>query len=46
MADLHDRMPVILRPDDWSIWLGQEQNPLLLQPLLRATEEELLIEPA
>lgn len=22
MADVHDRMPVILRRDDWSIWLG------------------------
>ena len=23
MATLHDRMPVILEPDDWSVWLGE-----------------------
>ena len=24
MAPLHDRMPVILEPDDWPVWLGEE----------------------
>ena len=24
MAALHDRMPVILDPDDWPVWLGEE----------------------
>ena len=24
MAALHDRMPVILDPDDWPVWLGKE----------------------
>ena len=24
MAPLHDRMPVILDPDDWPVWLGEE----------------------
>ena len=23
MADLHNRMPVLLEPDDWPIWLGE-----------------------
>ena len=32
MADLHDRMPVILAESDWPKWLGETQ----------ASEEELL----
>ena len=24
LAPLHDRMPVILEPDDWPVWLGEE----------------------
>jgi putative SOS response-associated peptidase YedK len=32
MAELHDRMPVILTEDDWAKWLGEEP----------ATEEQLL----
>jgi putative SOS response-associated peptidase YedK len=32
MAELHDRMPVILLPGDWPKWLGEEP----------ATQEELL----
>lgn len=24
MADLHHRMPVILEPADWPLWLGEE----------------------
>ena len=23
MADIHDRIPVILEPDDWAAWLGR-----------------------
>jgi putative SOS response-associated peptidase YedK len=23
VAELHDRMPVILEPDDWAMWLGE-----------------------
>ena len=23
IAHLHDRMPVILEPDDWALWLGE-----------------------
>ena len=32
MAELHDRMPVILAQSDWPKWLGEEPT----------TEEELL----
>ena len=27
MATLHDRMPVILAPEDWPAWLGETQTP-------------------
>ncbi len=30
VAEVHDRMPVILAPDDWAVWLeGDDQAPLL-----------------
>ena len=34
IAELHDRMPVILEPPDWPVWLGEaEGNPgSLLHP--------------
>lgn len=33
---LHDRMPVILSPEDWQLWLDPEfEQAELLQPLLR-----------
>lgn len=35
MADLHDRVPVILNPDDWPLWLGEAGHgaATLMQPL-------------
>ena len=27
VAGVHDRMPVILRPQDWGDWLGSEAEP-------------------
>ena len=27
MADIHDRMPVILAPADYARWLGEEPDP-------------------
>jgi putative SOS response-associated peptidase YedK len=27
VADIHDRMPVILAPDDYGRWLGEEPDP-------------------
>jgi putative SOS response-associated peptidase YedK len=35
MADLHDRMPVILSPEDWPVWLGEQPaDPEALRALL------------
>ena len=28
MAELHDRMPVILADNDWPKWLGEEAGPI------------------
>ena len=40
MQQLHDRMPVILDPEDWPTWLGETNvNPL---DLLRPSGEEVL----
>jgi putative SOS response-associated peptidase YedK len=27
VADIHDRMPVILAPEDYARWLGEEPDP-------------------
>jgi putative SOS response-associated peptidase YedK len=34
MSQLHERMPVILEPDDWPIWLGEVEGdaPALMHP--------------
>ncbi|CAH0122488.1 MULTISPECIES: SOS response-associated peptidase [unclassified Paenibacillus] len=41
MSDIHDRMPVILRPEDEKIWLNRAiQDPADLQPLLVPYPEE------
>jgi putative SOS response-associated peptidase YedK len=39
MAELHDRMPVILEPGDWPAWLGEtEDDPAsLLHPARHGT---------
>ena len=40
MQQLHNRMPVILEPDDWPTWLGEtDGNPL---DLLRPAAEDVL----
>ena len=40
---IHDRMPVILRRETWSIWLGEvETSPKELRALLRAHPAELM----
>lgn len=35
MADLHDRVPVVVNPDDWPLWLGEAGHGAarLMQPL-------------
>ncbi|MFO0404397.1 MAG: SOS response-associated peptidase family protein, partial [Alphaproteobacteria bacterium] len=36
LAPLHDRMPVILPPEDWDEWLGESPaEPVRLEALLR-----------
>jgi putative SOS response-associated peptidase YedK len=39
MAELHDRMPVILGEDDWSTWLGEREGDVaaLLRPCAPTT---------
>lgn len=34
VASVHDRMPVILDPDDWDAWLAEDSPATVLRPLL------------
>jgi len=44
MSEIHDRMPVILSPDDWKQWLNPElQSPEPLLPLLKPAPEDWLV---
>jgi putative SOS response-associated peptidase YedK len=47
LEDLHDRMPVVLSPNDYARWLDPAiQEPAQLQYLLRACpNDELVAEP-
>lgn len=43
MAPVHDRMPVILKPEDYDLWLDvQVQDPKMLQPLLQPYSTEAM----
>ncbi|BAZ13006.1 hypothetical protein NIES4071_48400 [Calothrix sp. NIES-4071] len=43
MAPIHDRMPVILKPEDYDLWLDpQMQDPKMLQPLLQPFSTEAM----
>jgi putative SOS response-associated peptidase YedK len=43
MAPIHDRMPVILKPEDYDLWLDpQAQDPKMLQPLLQPFSTEAM----
>ena len=43
VGQLHDRMPAILSPDEWPLWLDpMVADPGLLSDLLHPAEEELL----
>ena len=35
VASVHNRMPIILDPDDWDAWLDEGARPTDLRPLLR-----------
>ena len=40
MAPIHDRMPVMLKPEDWSAWLARDQvDPAALAPLMTGLPE-------
>ena len=40
-AELHDRMPVVLAPESWLIWLGEKPaNPRRLKALLTSYPAE------
>jgi putative SOS response-associated peptidase YedK len=40
MSAIHHRMPVILEPEDWPLWLGEAGKGAA--PLMRATPEDTL----
>jgi putative SOS response-associated peptidase YedK len=40
MARIHNRMPVILNPRDWALWLGEEGHGAA--KLMRAAAEDAL----
>ncbi len=38
MAPIHDRMPVIVRPENWTAWLAPDMDPGRIAPLLAPTD--------
>lgn len=46
MTEIHDRMPVILEPEDEKDYLDLNKNPQSLLNLLKSTERELIINSA
>lgn len=44
MHAIHDRMPVILDPEDEALYLDQKADPKLVWKLLKPTEHRLLIQ--
>ncbi|WP_404328999.1 SOS response-associated peptidase [Mesobacillus maritimus] len=40
--DIHERMPVILKPDDEKVWLNPKSNPIELNHLLKPLDKELM----
>ena len=45
MATIHDRMPVILTPEAWGLWLDRQSDPSELQGLLRPYSGDLRLYP-
>jgi len=44
LAELHDRMPVILEPNDYALWLDPAvQEPAKLQPLIEPNDDPAII---
>ncbi len=42
MAEIHDRMPVMLAPGSWEQWLDPKSDPTAMLPLLKAAPDSLL----
>jgi putative SOS response-associated peptidase YedK len=42
VARVHDRMPIILEPDDWDAWLAEETAAVELRGLLRPLPEQAM----
>lgn len=42
LRSIHERMPVILAPEDYDLWLAPTQPPALLEQLLRPAPDDLL----
>jgi len=43
MADIHNRMPVILHPEDYATWLDRDnQNPAVIMPLMVPFEADAM----
>lgn len=42
MQPIHDRMPVILQPDDFGIWLDRETSMEAINPLIRPSDGKFL----
>ncbi len=40
MAPIHDRMPVILTPDDWSAWLAPDSDESGIAPMVSPAPAE------
>ena len=45
LAPIHDRMPVVVAPDDFALWLGEE-GPGAARLMVPAPDEALVVEPA
>lgn len=43
IAAIHDRMPVILPPETWSLWLNAARTPVQVQALMRAFPADAMV---
>lgn len=42
MAPIHDRMPVIVEPEDWAAWLDPETDMSVVESLMRPAADDVL----
>ncbi len=43
VEQLHNRMPVVLAPEDWRVWLDEAASPDDLRPMLRPAPDDALV---